>query len=71
MEVSLSATRSRKGSGQRYFEDWWGDWEGGRVQGRDFRARRRRERVEARSRRKTASRPWGGGLVRWIDEVGT
>ena len=53
--MSLSATTLRKISGQRYLV--LGFWEGTLVQGRDLRARRRSLRMEARSRRKTASRP--------------
>lgn len=59
MEVSLEATTSRKISGQAYLED-------GVEQGGDLRAERRMERMEARSRRKIASRPgrWGKGVSR-------
>ncbi len=51
MEVSLSATTSRKISGQAYFEV-------GVAHCLLLRAARRMERIEARSRRKSASLPF-------------
>lgn len=66
MVVSLEATTSRKISGQVYLVLGFGGVlgeegteveEGDCEQARDWRARRRIWRMEARSRRKTASRP--------------